>query len=203
MGVINLDHTGSGGGVTLSSDGSSLLLGGSAVGGGASIEVVHHTTLTSDASSVDITGINNNYVQHMLVCAWARTSASQQLPEAIIYKDDGSGNYSTMAFPRFDEVRSSSYSQSSLGYVPLSGYVNGTKEHVSVMNFFGFGETNKIFMVMGHGWLGYPTDDAKLSMFGGSCAAESGKTPSKININTTWGSIPSGAKITLYGLKSS
>ena len=33
MGSINIDNTGSGGGVTLSSDGTSLLLGGSAVGG--------------------------------------------------------------------------------------------------------------------------------------------------------------------------
>ena len=35
MGAINLDNTGSGGAVTLSSDGTNLLLGGSAVGGGA------------------------------------------------------------------------------------------------------------------------------------------------------------------------
>jgi len=34
MGAINLDNTGSGGAITLSSDGTSLLLGGSAVGGG-------------------------------------------------------------------------------------------------------------------------------------------------------------------------
>ena len=34
MGKIQLDHTGSGGGVTLSSDGTNLLLGGSAIGGG-------------------------------------------------------------------------------------------------------------------------------------------------------------------------
>lgn len=36
MGAINLDNTGSGGAITLSSDGTSLLLGGSAVGGGGS-----------------------------------------------------------------------------------------------------------------------------------------------------------------------
>ena len=33
MGKIQIDHTGSGGGITLSSDGTSLLVGGSAVGG--------------------------------------------------------------------------------------------------------------------------------------------------------------------------
>jgi|DEB0MinimDraft_6_1074348.scaffolds.fasta_scaffold00298_19 hypothetical protein len=35
MGKIELDHTGTGGGITLSSDGTSLLVGGSAVGGAA------------------------------------------------------------------------------------------------------------------------------------------------------------------------
>ena len=35
MGKIEIDHTGSGGGITLSSDGTSLLLGGTAVGGSA------------------------------------------------------------------------------------------------------------------------------------------------------------------------
>ena len=36
MGKIEFDHTGSGGGITLSSDGTDLLVGGSAVGGGGS-----------------------------------------------------------------------------------------------------------------------------------------------------------------------
>jgi hypothetical protein len=35
MGKIEIDHTGSGGGITLSSDGTSLLLGGTAIGGSA------------------------------------------------------------------------------------------------------------------------------------------------------------------------
>ena len=35
MGAINIDNTGSGGGITLSSDGTSLLLGGTAIGGGS------------------------------------------------------------------------------------------------------------------------------------------------------------------------
>jgi hypothetical protein len=34
MGKIETDHTGSGGGITLSSDGTSLLLDGTAIGGG-------------------------------------------------------------------------------------------------------------------------------------------------------------------------
>jgi len=39
MGKIELDHTGSGGGITLSSDGTSLLLGGTAIGGGGAYTI--------------------------------------------------------------------------------------------------------------------------------------------------------------------
>ena len=44
MGKIELDHTGSGGGITLSSDGTSLLLGGTAIGGGASAYTIDNKT---------------------------------------------------------------------------------------------------------------------------------------------------------------
>ena len=39
MGSINIDNTGSGGAITLSSDGTSLLLGGTAIGGGGSLDL--------------------------------------------------------------------------------------------------------------------------------------------------------------------
>ena len=46
MGKIELDHTGSGGGITLSSDGTDLLVDGSAIGGGAA----NYTVTTKTAS---------------------------------------------------------------------------------------------------------------------------------------------------------
>jgi trimeric autotransporter adhesin len=56
MGKIEIDHTGSGGGITLSSDGTSLLLGGSAVGGGAALELYDENPSTPTAPSA--TGTN-------------------------------------------------------------------------------------------------------------------------------------------------
>ena len=44
MGKIELDHTGSGSGITLSSDGTSLLLGGTAIGGGADLYVANESS---------------------------------------------------------------------------------------------------------------------------------------------------------------
>jgi len=55
MGAINLDNTGSGGAITLSSDGTSLLLGGSAVGGGADLYAANESSPTAQPSA---TGTN-------------------------------------------------------------------------------------------------------------------------------------------------
>ena len=51
MGAINLDNTGSGGAITLSSDGTSLLLGGSAVGGGADLYAANEVSVAAQPSA--------------------------------------------------------------------------------------------------------------------------------------------------------
>ena len=51
MGSINIDNTGSGGAITLSSDGTSLLLGGSAVGGGADLYAANPSSATDPTAS--------------------------------------------------------------------------------------------------------------------------------------------------------
>jgi len=56
MGKIELDHTGSGGGVVLSSDGTSLLLGGSAVGGGGAD--LYSANESSPSAQPNATGAN-------------------------------------------------------------------------------------------------------------------------------------------------
>jgi len=56
MGQIEINHTGSGGTVVLSSDGTSLLLGGSAVGGGADLYAANDSAGGTDPSA---TGTNS------------------------------------------------------------------------------------------------------------------------------------------------
>jgi len=56
MGKIETDHTGSGGGITLSSDGTSLLLDGTAVGGGGSPDL--YAENPSSATAPSATGTN-------------------------------------------------------------------------------------------------------------------------------------------------
>ena len=51
MGSINIDNTGSGGAITLSSDGTNLLLGGSAVGGGADLYAANPSSATDPVAS--------------------------------------------------------------------------------------------------------------------------------------------------------
>jgi trimeric autotransporter adhesin len=51
MGSINIDNTGSGGAITLSSDGTSLLLGGTAVGGGVDLYAANEVSVTAQPSA--------------------------------------------------------------------------------------------------------------------------------------------------------
>ena len=51
MGKVEIDHTGSGSGITLSSDGTSLLLDGTAVGGGADLYAAETTGSTDPTAS--------------------------------------------------------------------------------------------------------------------------------------------------------
>jgi hypothetical protein len=57
MGKIELDHTGSGGGITLSSDGTNLLLGGTAIGGGGGADL-YAANESSPSAQPSATGTN-------------------------------------------------------------------------------------------------------------------------------------------------
>jgi len=59
MGQIEINHTGSGGGVVLSSDGTDLLLGGSAVGGGASALTIEAKTSAYTVVAADLGKVIN------------------------------------------------------------------------------------------------------------------------------------------------
>ena len=58
MGKIETDHTGSGGGITLSSDGTSLLLDGTAIGGGGGGADLYAANESSPAAQPSATGAN-------------------------------------------------------------------------------------------------------------------------------------------------
>jgi len=72
MGAINLDNTGSGGAITLSSDGTSLLLGGSAVGGGADLYAANESSPTAQPSA---TGNNAIAIGDSAVASGGRSIA--------------------------------------------------------------------------------------------------------------------------------
>ena len=58
MGKIELDHTGSGGGITLSSDGTDLLLDGTAIGGGGGGADLYAANESSPTAQPSATGAN-------------------------------------------------------------------------------------------------------------------------------------------------
>jgi hypothetical protein len=82
MGKIEIDHTGSGSGITLSSDGTNLLLGGSAIGGGGSSDYVHISTqtVTSATAQVEFDLSSSDYGSYHIIahdCAFTAAPVNE------------------------------------------------------------------------------------------------------------------------------
>jgi len=96
MGAINVDNTGSGGAITLSSDGTNLLLGGSAVGGGADLYAANES---SPAGQPSATGANAIAIGDSATASGADTFAIGELAIAsgvsalALGKSRAAGNY--------------------------------------------------------------------------------------------------------------
>ena len=102
MGKVELDHTGSGGGITLSSDGTDLLLDGTAIGGGgAALELYAENPSTPTAPSA--TGLNAVAIGSGAVAlgqdaiamgAGANASTISSLAIGILSKSSGNRSFS-------------------------------------------------------------------------------------------------------------
>lgn len=99
MGSINLKHTGSGSDIALSSDGTSLLLNGTAIGGGGgggSWELISTTTVSSNVSSVDFTGLSGEKYYKVVFKGLQATSLGQlqlRVFRNSVVKTNGSYRY--------------------------------------------------------------------------------------------------------------
>jgi hypothetical protein len=96
MGSVNLDNTGSGSAITLSSDGTSLLLDGTAIGGGA-LEFVSKTTLSSTAT-VEYTGLTAGDTYYLTISDLIQSSTSAYFQSQFLDGNDAAltaSNYGT------------------------------------------------------------------------------------------------------------
>ena len=102
MGKIELDHTGTGGGITLSSDGTDLLLDGTAIGGGGGTALELYAENPSSPTAPVATGINataigtNASATGNWSLAFGRnSSATQNYTLALGLNSDADGSSST------------------------------------------------------------------------------------------------------------
>ena len=104
MGKIELDHTGSGGGVTLSSDGTDLLLDGTAIGGGGGgaaldlyAENYDGTSTKPSATGTNAVAIGKNATatQGSNISIGASSDATGTLSSSFGIAADSAGGYST------------------------------------------------------------------------------------------------------------
>jgi len=140
MGKIELDHTGSGGGITLSSDGTSLLLGGTAIGGldlyaeNPSSPTAPSATGTNAVAIGDGASATNNYS----LAIGGTASASNSTAVAIGYGATASSGFS-LALGR--EASATDGGAAALGYNAVSAGSGGnatalTNSYASGANSF-------------------------------------------------------------------
>ena len=189
MGAVNLDNTGSGSAITLSSDGTSLLLDGTAVGGGGgggALELISANIITSSTNTVEITGITG-YIRYLLHVNYVRTVASASAPEMFF------GNSSGYASSYMKTTNADGQSSIKQGVSADSGYnvyniANLTVAHPTLVLMDNVSRSN------GNNYL--------YSRKADSFSENNNTVFSKIKITGAFGFL-SGTTITLYGYKDS
>ena len=170
MGKIELDHTGSGGGVTLSSDGTSLLLGGTAIGGSA-LELYAEnpsspTTPSAGGSNAVAIGFGAS-TSGTDAIAIGRQSTASTRGLAIGYSADATGSWST-AIGNFNFTGPVSAGTNS---VAIGGaYASGTDSFAAAIanNTSSYGATGANSVAIGFGSTGSrSTSIRSLSFMGG------------------------------------
>jgi len=105
MGKIELDHTGSGGGITLSSDGTDLLLNGTAVGGGgASAYTIDNKTAAYTVVSGDLGKIINCSSGTFTISLTSAATLGAGWYCWIYNTDDGASNFAVTIDPDGSET---------------------------------------------------------------------------------------------------
>ena len=196
MGKIETDHTGSGGGITLSSDGTSLLLDGTAIGGGGgAYELVAHTSVATEAASVEFASLNDDYISYKLVMNWVLDSQQSSYPNIRFLEGTTVlTGYGIARYAGQNQSNTTAQSDIPIVYETSSLYFN------SIIDIWGIGLTNSPLQLSGQSFSS--TSANQIVTVGAWKAAAAGVTPDKIQIRASWSSIPVGAKLTLYGLKS-
>ena len=192
---INLDNTGSGGEINLSSDGTSLLLDGSAVGGGGACEVIGRVVPTSTVASVTFDNLDDTYAELKLF--WNENFSSNTSTGPLIKFYDGSTQLN--GFIQRRRANSNNSNVTGRSEQALMYHTNCTffKSEITI---FGIGRTNEPLVSVAYS---VTDNDNSWLRSGVFRAATSGVTPNKLVLSASWSQIQVGTEITLYGLKKS
>jgi hypothetical protein len=135
MGQIEINHTGSGGGVVLSSDGTNLLLGGSAVGGGADLYAANESSPNAQPSA---TGTNAIAIGDTAVASGVKSTA---IGQATATNDNSVAIGGTVSYPA--EARKAESVAISGGYANGSRSFVGPFSYASGNSSTSFGNNNR------------------------------------------------------------
>ena len=200
MGKIETDHTGSGGGITLSSDGTSLLLDGTAVGGGDFVHI-STATITSSTASVEI-GLPSGYDKfYILFDLWSTLKSGLYMQ----FSQDNGVSYMvsqyTMSQQNGSFSANLSWTSATYSGVICPDRGKFLQGNITILN--ASASTNTVFQSTSSNFAGGGGDTTAIAMSASGMSTSQSARINKIKMLGTGSYVWNTGKISLYGIKES
>ena len=185
----------------ISATSGSVTIDGAAAGGGGAMTFISTTELSSSATSVSFTGLDNTYPVYKIFYNYERSSTTTQY---VMWRGTISGSsvnsiysYHLLVDAAEDQDTGNNYTGS---IFQLNDGLLGSGE----LTFYGIGESNTPITAHGNGLVGDRSSAPYMNnqLHAGMGEAQTG-TWDGIELVTFFDSLPSGTKISLYGIKDS
>lgn len=187
----------------ISATSGSVTLDGSAVGGGGgAMTFISTTELSSSATSVSFTGLDNTYPVYKLFYNYEKSSTSAQY---LMWKGAISGSAVSNIYSYHLLVHASEDQDYGNSYTGSLCQNNDGLLVSGELTFYGIGESNTPIIAHGHGIVGDRSSEPYMNnqLHAGMGEAQTG-TWNGIELVTFFaGGAQAGAKFSLYGIKDS
>jgi len=152
MGKVQIDHTGSGGGITLSSDGTNLLLGGTAIGGGGGGADLYAANESSPQAQPSATGTNAVAIGDDAVASGERSFAAMLDSEASGTQSIAIGRNALSSGSLATAIGYAAKSAGSQSVALGQAYASGTESFAAVIdnNTSSYGATANNSVAIGY-----------------------------------------------------
>jgi len=185
----------------ISATSGSVTIDGSAAGGGGAMTFISTTELSSSATSVSFTGLDNTYPVYKIFYNYERSSTTTQY---VMWRGTISGSSVNSIYSYHLLVNAAEDQDTGNNYTGSIFQLNDGLLGSGELTFYGIGESNTPITAHGNGLVGDRSSAPYMNnqLHAGMGEAQTG-TWDGIELVTFFDSLPSGTKISLYGIKDS